>query len=463
MSTDLNNVVPAFDTEYVQRVVLRSLIAGNESCCRRLPELLGAFEEPYRTVAGETLRLRQRGQFVDDNVLGGALAGTTLSRCAANGHAEWLSAGQALSLVGQLEVDSGQAEAYLDLLADRLEEKRRQEFAASTADAVRRYSEQPEALVSQLQRLVADHQSRSQTADETPCELLELIPYMQALETRQRGNAYLGLDSGFEHLNNLCNGLDTGLFVLAAPPGEGKTTLAWQIGCQVAESGIPVLFLSFEQSKNELRAKVLARLSHLDYRHILRGRLQAGDPCNWPQVLGAAFRYGQFAHAITIVEADENTTIADIRSQASSLKARHNAPRCLIIIDYLQIIPLEEKEKGKASSPKEKLDLHVSALRRLARDLDSPILAISSENRASYRSARLDAFKESGIIEYSADVAAVMKRGDAEGDPSSDGYRTEELRIIKNRNGECGVITFRFYAQRMEFVEIDRRALEPEE
>jgi replicative DNA helicase len=324
---------------------------------------------------------------------------------------------------------------------------------------LRRYSDQPEALSSQLQRLVADRRSRSQTIAEAPSELLELIPYMQALETRQRGNAYLGLDSGFEHLNNLCNGLDTGLFVLAAPPGEGKTTLAWQIGCQVAERGVPVLFVSFEQSKNELRAKVLARLSQLDYRHILRGRLQAGDQHNWSRVLEAALRYGQFANSITIVEGDENTTIADIRSKASTLKARNNAPRCLIIIDYLQIIPLEEDEKGRTSSPKEKVDLHVSALRRLARDLDSPIIAISSENRASYKAAKLDVFKESGIIEYSADIAAVMKRGSAECDSSSDGCRIEELRIVKNRNGECGVITFRFYAQHMAFLEVGRSTL----
>ena len=45
----------------------------------------------------------------------------------------------------------------------------------------------------------------------------------------------MGLDSGFEHYNQLCNGLDTGLTVLAAPPGRGKTSLLWQIACQAAQ------------------------------------------------------------------------------------------------------------------------------------------------------------------------------------------------------------------------------------
>lgn len=460
------DIVPAFDIDVVQRVVTRALIDGDEVCQRQLPALLGAFEEPYRTIAAETLRLRQDRPFFDRNVLGGALARISLSRVTPSGHVEHISAGQALSLLGEPEVQPGQAEAYLGLLADRLEEKRHQEFRDRTAEAINRCAERPNQLLEELQRLAADHHRRCGTVDERyHNELLELIPYMQELETRQRGNAYLGLDSGFQHLNHLCNGLDTGLFVIAAPPGEGKTTLAWQIACQVAgHENVPVIFVSYEQSKGELRAKALARLSQVDYRHILRGRLQADDTCNWPRVLDAALQYGRFAHRITVVEGDEHTTIDAIRSLALAQRSRASATRCLIVVDYLQIIPLQKDENQRAYSAKEKVDLHVSALRRLARDLNSPVIAISSENRASYESTKLNVFKESGIIEYSADIAAVMIRGGDEqsGDqPGSgaDSHRSEELRIVKNRNGERGVIRFRFYAARMEFVEIERAEL----
>src|SRR5947208_3625329 len=68
-----------------------------------------------------------------------------------------------------------------------------------------------------------------------PCEMLELIPYAGRLERRQTGADFLGLDSGFAHYNRLCNGLDTGLTVLAAPPGRGKTSFLWQIACQAAQ------------------------------------------------------------------------------------------------------------------------------------------------------------------------------------------------------------------------------------
>ena len=60
------------------------------------------------------------------------------------------------------------------------------------------------------------------------------------------------------------------------------------------------------------------------------------------------------------------------------------------------------------SGTKDKVDYLCTELRRLARWLDSPVVVISSENRAGYNQSKLDAFKESGGIEYGADVAAVF-------------------------------------------------------
>jgi replicative DNA helicase len=71
-------------------------------------------------------------------------------------------------------------------------------------------------------------------------------------------------------------------------------------------------------------------------------------------------------------------------------------------------------------------------------------------------------FKESGGIEYSSDVAAVLT-GD-ETHPAAEGIcRVENLNIIKNRNGERGVVKFQFYANRAEFVETGRKELAQEE
>lgn len=78
------------------------------------------------------------------------------------------------------------------------------------------------------------------------------------------------------------------------------------------------------------------------------------------------------------------------------------------------------------------------------------MVCISSENRAGYKDKALSVFKESGGIEYSADIAAVMTKDKAS---SSSEARVLDLNIVKNRNGECGVVKFKFLTGTARFVE----------
>ena len=65
----------------------------------------------------------------------------------------------------------------------------------------------------------------------------------------------------------------------------------------------------------------------------------------------------------------------------------------LVIIDYLQILAPSDTRL----TDKQQIDLNITTLKRLSRDLDIPILAISSFNRLNYsQSASFEAFKESG-------------------------------------------------------------------
>lgn len=72
-----------------------------------------------------------------------------------------------------------------------------------------------------------------------------------------------------------------------------------------------------------------------------------------------------------------------------------------IIIDYLQILaPHNERATDKQNTDKAVLEL-----KRISRDVKIPVIAISSFNRQSYNSpVTMEAFKESGAVEYSSDV-----------------------------------------------------------
>jgi replicative DNA helicase len=313
----------------------------------------------------------------------------------------------------------------------------------------------PEELLAEVQRLAFDIEAERHIGGALESERDNLGAFMQALKDRQAERDFNGLDSGYAHFNRVCNGLGQGLFVIAGAPSCGKTTFVKQLLDQVAAlNNVPCLFFSLEQSAEELRIKTLSRLSGIENRNIMRGRL-ATDSAGWEKVKGAAEKLGEYAERVYLVEADRHTTVDAIRLTASRAMRKAGADRCFIAIDYLQKMPASEKFEGA----KERMDFLTSELRRLSRDLDSPVLVISSENRMGYKKKGLDVFKESGEIEYSADIAGVLLEEERQGD-----MRLVNLHIVKNRNGERATIQFDFDPQVSRFNEVGKTDYrEPEE
>ena len=98
-------------------------------------------------------------------------------------------------------------------------------------------------------------------------------------------------------------------------------------------------------------------------------------------------------------------------------------------------------------------------LKRISRDYKLPIIGISSFNRDNYtQKVSMQAFKESGAIEYSSDVLIGLQlKGQGDKDfnieeakaksNNPDSFRDIELVILKNRNGRTGgKVYFRYYA-----------------
>ena len=242
-----------------------------------------------------------------------------------------------------------------------------------------------------------------------------------------------GYQTGFVNVDLAIGGLRPGVFVIAAAPSAGKTTFIKQMADQVAEcnDGVPVLFFSYEQSASELRRKTLARLSKIDNQRIREGKVQEGD-------LAVAVEYiHRFGRRLKVIEADVRHNVGMIRLIAQ--REKHQTGKSpVIFIDYLQIMPAADlKMKDKRAE----VDSLVSELRRLARDIDVPVIVISSMSRAAYDAVKLSGFKESGGIEYGADLAAIM---DVQGETPDGAGRSIDLVILKNRNGQRRVIELNY-------------------
>lgn len=254
-------------------------------------------------------------------------------------------------------------------------------------------------------------------------------------------------------------GLKRGVYVLGAISSLGKTTLTVQVADHIAETGRGVLFVTIEQSAREIVSKSLTRLMRTMGKGGAVGRVatwelgSSTERKKWSAARHELFqeacnRYEGIAANMRILEASKQPSVEDIR-RVAQIMTEHDGRPPVVFIDYLQLL----KPPSERDSDKQATDKNMMELRQMARDLKATVVVISSLNRSSYSgSISLDSFKESGGIEYGADVLlglqpaainevdglpdakakAEAKRIMREVKASED--RTCEIVVLKNRN-----------------------------
>ncbi len=215
------------------------------------------------------------------------------------------------------------------------------------------------------------------------------------------------IKTGFSELDRLTGGLYAGFYVLGAISGLGKTTFLHQMADQIAKSGKRAIYFSLEQSKMELLSKSITRdiysgktkdfeelpeLHRLSSLHIRKGEYQ-----NIGEALQSYTR--SVGDRLNIVEGNLGTDIEEIRHYIEKYIGYYNE-RPVVIVDYMQLIT-----NAQEKDPRAKIESTIRALKIMSRDLCLPVIAISNLNRENYNyPVALESFKESGLIEYTADV-----------------------------------------------------------
>ena len=174
----------------------------------------------------------------------------------------------------------------------------------------------------------------------------------------------------------------------------GKTTLALQIADNIARQGHKTIIFSLEQSKFELVTKAVSRISFETKRGEARGHTKILENKEIDEITkNAIATYTmEVAPNEIIKEGTFSLSVEDIKTYLQEYVAE-TKEKPFVVIDYLQIIAPSDTKL----SDKQQIDFYVTTLKRLSRDLDIPILAISSFNRTNYnQTASFEAFKESG-------------------------------------------------------------------
>ena len=263
------------------------------------------------------------------------------------------------------------------------------------------------------------------------------------------------IPTGISGLDKILDGgLYEGLYVVGAISSLGKTTLVTQIADQIAQAGHDVLIFSLEMARTEIMAKSISRHTLLDVMQnsgnmanakTTRGITTGSRYLDYSKeekalIQRAVTDYGSYAQNIYIHEGIGNIGVEQIRDTVQ----RHitfTGKTPVVVIDYVQILAPADIR----ASDKQNTDKAVLELKRISRDYKTPVIGISSLNRASYKEAiSMEAFKESGSLEYGSDVLIGLqlkgagKSGFDANEAKRKNPREIELVILKNRNGSTG-------------------------
>jgi len=210
----------------------------------------------------------------------------------------------------------------------------------------------------------------------------------------ERGDAITGTPTGYIDLDAQLAGLQPGaLIVVGARPAMGKTAFSLGLAAHAAvREQRPVLFFSLEMGHLELTQRLIAAEARIDATKLRTGRLTDAD---WTKITKAMGRLGEGQLWI-----DDNPalTVTEIRSKARRLQDRLDQPLGLIVIDYLQLM----SGRGSAESRQVEVSEISRGLKVLARELETPVMALSQlsralEQRADKRPMLAD-LRESGCL-----------------------------------------------------------------
>lgn len=333
-------------------------------------------------------------------------------------------------------------------------------------------------------------------------ELNELRAQLQTESAAAYGREFMAYIRGKEHHTFVKTGFATldsaldggiypGLSILGAISSLGKTTFALQIADNIASQGRSVLFFSLEMAKTELIAKSVSRITFetakdkqnaKTTRGILLHGQKYGNYTPEEEILVNTSIDAYFQRIAPKMYIYEGTADIGIEQIADQLK-RHTAAAGeapVVIVDYLQIL----KPESDRLTDKQATDRAVLALKRLSRDYNTPIIAISSFNRSSYTEPlQISAFKESGAIEYGSDYCfglqfagmdyqgsenereraqrvQALKRENNEKAKSGQPQQIE-CEILKNRNGRKDTIPLELYAKFNTYIDAPKRTRRP--
>ncbi len=296
-------------------------------------------------------------------------------------------------------------------------------------------------------------------SSESNVELVKQVT--KKIEHAKQEQGITGLKSGLIKQDLSFGGYKpTNFYVKAGRPAMGKTSLALCEANHMANNeGYKVIFFSIEMSSVQLMERMVSIQTDISLNKFASGEMTKDD---WKQY-----------HSKTSDLMNENLRIVDIAgitlNQVRKISKKHAVKHGLdcIFIDYLQL--MRDPIKGQNSRQEEVSRISVG-LKRLAKEMNVPVIALSQlsravETRGGDKRPQLSDLRESGSIEQDADVVQFVYRpeyyGITEDEAGNSTAGRADLINAKNRHGAVGDIHVKFIAHLTKFTDLNTEDIQP--
>lgn len=332
-------------------------------------------------------------------------------------------------------------------------------------------------------------------------DFVSIPEHQERIEQTEREH----ITTGFKQLDDAVNkGLTTGLYIIGAKAGTGKTAFLLQVSDYIAKTQKKkVLFFSLEQGKNALFNRRIARITFENMKNFVNKRqykdFTTADFINLADFKDIEF-YGEDyknktsteekrnniynailtfgAYAKNVFTIDDIYTVEDIEKVIMSCINQGEKP--IVFIDYLQRLKPSKniKDYGKFED-KRLFDMCIQRLKDLIKRENLVVFLVSSLNRQA-KDTELNAYSGSNEIEFNAEFAGTLQvdenyykeiakkenktdiRAVIDGRFKKDNYKRLKLCILKQKDGISGIdIDLKLYAKYYYFEEVEENKQQP--
>lgn len=284
-----------------------------------------------------------------------------------------------------------------------------------------------------------------------PDVLDQVVKRVELITSKEEGEI-TGVTTGFKKIDAFTGGWQpSDLIILAARPGMGKTSLILKNIVECGLQGLSVGVISLEMSAQQLAARTVAINSNFHLTQLLRDGFEKNT--YFTTLISVVDKMKQFK---LYINDTASMDIKDIISQARLWKRKNSID--ILFVDYIQLAT----DKTKGSNREQEIASISRNLKKIAKELDIPVIALSQlsrkvEERGGEKRPKLADIRESGAIEQDADIVTFIYRPEYYGlevpEELTQMNANTELIFAKYRNGSLETKGLYFETNKAKFMD----------